>query len=185
MASSRIVSPSSAGLRTWSQTRDEWTSDIAALYCTALTRGQGGDRNCVEMVSVTQFNYCILIGSQFYMYKFTCADTKSLHSPFMLMCLLREGFRRPLRWSFLLWLWAVWFLLLAILSRDGSESGGILIYGEEAMVSIDTVRMIYLAKQWQCLELDHLALALLLPTQLEVFGSLDRSLHSEEKLNHN
>ena len=73
MASSRIVSPSSAGLRTWSQTRDEWTSSIAALYCTALTRGQGGDRNCVEMVSVTQFNYCILIGSQFYMYKFTCA----------------------------------------------------------------------------------------------------------------
>ena len=35
------------------------------------------------------------------------------------------------------------------------------------------------------LELDHLALALLLSTQLKVFGSLDRSLHSEEKLNHN
>ena len=35
------------------------------------------------------------------------------------------------------------------------------------------------------LELDHLALALLLSPQLEVFGSLDRSLQREEKLNHN
>ena len=36
-----------------------------------------------------------------------------------------------------------------------------------------------------CLEADHLSLAFLLPTQLEVFGSLDRSLQREEKLNHN
>ena len=34
--------------------------------------------------------------------------------------------------------------------------------------------------QIEHLELDHLALALLLPPQLEVFGSLDRSLHREE-----
>merc|ERR1719461_1290022 len=36
--------------------------------------------------------------------------------------------------------------------------------------------MIYLAKQCQCLELDHLALALLLSSQLEVLGSLDGAL---------
>ena len=56
-----------------------------------------------------------------------------LSSPFMLMCLLREGFLSPLRWSFLLWLWAVWFLDLAILNQDFWNSrtfiDGILSHG--------------------------------------------------------
>ena len=38
--------------------------------------------------------------------------------PFMLMCFLVEGFLMPPRWAFLVWLWAVWFLDLAMAQAE-------------------------------------------------------------------
>lgn len=110
--------------------------------------------------------------------------------PFMLMCFLSEGFFRPFLWSLRDWLWAVWFLDLAMVG--GSQdlwnkrrwSSQVFPPGASRQWSqwqyFCSISMFQTdvgwGKQEDRLELDHLSLALLLSTELEVLGPLDGTL---------
>ena len=113
-----------------------------------------------------------------------------LHSPFMLMCFLSEGFFRPFLWSLRDWLWAVWFLDFAmVVCQDLWNKWRWWMSGQsDGSHHTMTIFLFYFnvsdkaGRQEDRLELDHLSLALLLSAQLKVLGPLDGRLENGKKM---